>query len=170
MLNDPLVHNMLSTVVQEEENFPIVESLFKGTNTDESIAEETEIKLNIVRKVLYRLYDSGLASYKRSKDPETQWYTYSWKFDPEGVNNQIRHTAEDMITNLKEDLEIEQDNMFFVCQGCGDSKTRYPFDKSSEYGFQCPNCGGELVFQDNQPIIDKIKEDILNYQKTFDSV
>ena len=29
-------------------------------NTDEEIAEETEIRLNIVRRILYKLYDAGL--------------------------------------------------------------------------------------------------------------
>jgi len=172
MLSDPLVHDLISDVVQEEENLSIVKSLIDGTNTDEDIAEETEIKLNVVRKILYRLYDSGLASYKRSKDPETQWYTYSWKFDYDGVNTQIKDNAADKIATLEQKLEQEENNMFFEChnEDCPEEESRYPFDVSSEMEFQCPHCGSEIVFQDNQPIINQIREDIASYQKTYDSL
>lgn len=76
MIDDPLVKTLLTNVVEDESNLPIVQALIYGIETDEEIAKKTGIKLNIVRKILYRLYDMGLASYKRSKDPETQWFTY----------------------------------------------------------------------------------------------
>ena len=69
MIDDPLVKQLLTTVVEDESNLPIVEALNDGIETDEEIANKTGIKLNIVRKILYRLYDMGIASYKRSKDP-----------------------------------------------------------------------------------------------------
>jgi transcription initiation factor TFIIE subunit alpha len=50
----------------------------KDKPSDAAIAEETEIKLNTVRKILYKLYDARVASYKRSKDPETNWEIYNW--------------------------------------------------------------------------------------------
>ena len=55
----------------EETIIPIINSLINGTDTDEEIAKETGIKLNVVRKILYKLYDLKIANYKRSKDPET---------------------------------------------------------------------------------------------------
>lgn len=164
MLNEPLVQELLNEVVQDEENLSIVECLINGTNTDEEIAEKTEIKLNIVRKILYKLYDSGLASYKRSKDPETQWYTYSWKFDADGVNNQIKEKSENMIADLKEVLEIEENNMFFVCP---EGHSRFAFDQASELGFICPECGNEISFQENEGIINRIKEEIANYEEAY---
>ena len=86
MIDDPLVKTLLTNVVEDESNLAIVEALLNGIETDEEIANKTGIKLNIVRKILYRLYDMGLASYKRSKDPETQWFTYSWKFEKEEIH------------------------------------------------------------------------------------
>ena len=164
MIKSPLVQELLNEVVQEEENIPIVECLINGTNTDEEIAEETEIKLNIVRKILYRLYDSGLASYKRSKDPETQWYTYSWKFDDNGVTSQIEAKSSNMIANLKENLESEENNMFFVCP---EGHSRVSFDKASEMGFVCPECGNEITFQENDGVINRIKEEIASHEKNY---
>ena len=161
MLNNPLVQELLNEVVQDEENLPVVRSLISGTNTDEDIAEETEIKLNIVRKVLYRLYDSGLASYKRSKDPETQWYTYAWEFDTDGVTNQIRAKSASMIDNLRRNLESEENNMFFECP---EGHSRVAFDEASEMGFVCPQCGNEITFQENDGVINKIKEEIETHE------
>ena len=70
MIDDPLVKSLLTNVVEDESNLPIVQALIDGVETDEAIAEKTEIKLNIVRKILYKLYDMGLATYKRSKDTQ----------------------------------------------------------------------------------------------------
>ena len=46
----------------------IIDCLKNGYSTDEEISEKISCKLNIVRKILYKLYDMRLASYKRDKD------------------------------------------------------------------------------------------------------
>ena len=166
MINDPLVKTLLINIVEDESNLPIVEALNDGVETDEEIANKTGIKLNIVRKILYRLYDMGLASYKRSKDPETQWFTYSWKFEKEEIINRIKKDSERYLKMLNEELYREENNMFFVCpQG----HVRLDFDESSDYEFICPACGEELEFQDNTETIEQIKEDIKMVESNFNS-
>ena len=166
MLDDPLVKTLLTNVVEDESNLPIVEALNDGVETDEEIANKTGIKLNIVRKILYKLYDMGLASYKRSKDPETQWFTYTWKFEKEEVINHIIKDSEDYLKMLNDELYREENNMFFVClQG----HVRLDFDDASDYEFLCPICGEELQFQDNTETIKQIKEDIKMVESNFKS-
>ncbi|MBE6502352.1 MAG: transcription factor E [Methanobrevibacter thaueri] len=166
MLDDPLVKTLLINVVEDESNLPIVQSLIDGVETDEEIANKTGIKLNIVRKILYKLYDLGLASYKRSKDPETQWFTYTWKFEKEEVINRIIKDSEDYLKMLNDELESEENNMFFICpQG----HVRLDFDDASDYEFLCPACGEELEFQDNADTIKQIKEDIKMVESNFKS-
>ncbi|WP_405269342.1 transcription factor E [Methanobrevibacter sp.] len=166
MINDPLVKQLLTSIVEDESNLPIVQALNDGIETDEEIANETGIKLNIVRKILYRLYDMGIASYKRSKDPETQWFTYSWKFEKEEIINRIIKDSENYLTMLNDELEYEENNMFFVCpQG----HVRLDFDEASDYEFLCPACGEELEFQDNTETIEQIKEDIKMVESNFNS-
>ena len=166
MLDDPLVKTLLINVVEDESNLPIVQALIDGVETDEEIANKTGIKLNIVRKILYKLYDLGLASYKRSKDPETQWFTYTWRFEKEEVINHIIKDSEDYLKMLNDELEREENSMFFVCpQG----HVRLDFDDSSDYEFLCPACGEELEFQDNTEIIKQIKEDIKMVESNFKS-
>ena len=166
MLDDPLVKQLLTNLVEDESNLPIVTALDNGIETDEGIAEETGIKLNIVRKILYRLYDLGIASYKRSKDPETQWFTYSWKFEKDEIINRIIKDSENYLNMLNEELEREENNMFFICpQG----HVRLDFNESSDYEFLCPACGEELEFQDNTETIEQIKEDIKMVESNFNS-
>ena len=166
MLDDPLVKTLLSNVVEEESNLAIVQALIDGVDTDEEIANKTGIKLNIVRKILYKLYDLGLASYKRSKDPETQWFTYTWKFEKDEVINRIIKDSEDYLKMLNDELEREENNMFFICpQG----HVRLVFDDASDYEFLCPACGEELEFQDNADTIEQIKEDIKMVESNFKS-
>lgn len=166
MINDPLVKQLLTNVVETEDNLPIVEALNDGIETDEEIANKTGIKLNIVRKILYKLYDMGLASYKRSKDPETQWFTYAWKFEKDEVINRIIKDSENYLSMLNQELDREENNMFFICpQG----HVRLDFDEASDYEFLCPACGEELEFQDNAPIIKQIKEDIKMVESNFNS-
>ncbi|WP_407453791.1 transcription factor E [Methanobrevibacter sp.] len=166
MIDDPLVKQLLTSIVEDESNLPIVQALNDGIETDEEIANETGIKLNIVRKILYRLYDMGIASYKRSKDPETQWFTYSWKFEKEEIINRIIKDSEKYLDMLNEELERESNNMFFICpQG----HVRLDFDEASDYEFLCPACGEELEFQDNTETIEQIKEDIKMVESNFKS-
>ena len=164
MIKDPLVQDLLYEVINEEEDgsIKIVECLIKGKVTDEEIAEATELRLNIVRRVLYKLYDAGLASYKRSKDPETQWYTYTWKFEVEHVEEMINRKNQEIVSNLKSILDYEENNMFFACKS---NDCRCTFDEASENGFICPKCDGVMEYMDNAPIIEQIKEDLVIYDE-----
>ena len=166
MLEDPLVKTLLTNVVEDENNLAIVEALSDGVDTDEEIANKTGIKLNIVRKILYKLYDLGLASYKRSKDPETQWFTYTWKFEKDEVINHIIKDSEEYLKMLNDELEREENNMFFICP---QDHVRLDFDDASDYEFLCPVCGEELEFQDNADTIKQIKEDIKMVESNFKS-
>ena len=165
MIDDPLVKTLLTSVVEDESNLAIVQALIEGVETDEAIAEKTGIKLNIVRKILYKLYDIGLATYKRSKDPETQWFTYSWKFEEQEVINHIKKDSEECLKMLNNELEKE-DTMYFVCpQG----HIRLDFETATEYDFICPECGDELEFFDNTGLIKQIKDDIKTVESNYKS-
>ncbi len=158
-----IADNIRETV--EETIIPIINALDEGIETDEEIAEKTGIKLNIVRKILYKLYDLKIANYKRSKDPETQWFTYSWKFDKEELINQINKESESELNALNERLDYEENNMFFICP---EGHVRYNFDEASDEEFLCV-CGEELQFQDNSDMIDQLKENIKMVESDLDS-
>lgn len=157
ILNESMVQNLIYEVTEDtEHSLTIIKCLLEGKITDEEISEEIELRLNIVRRILYKLYDAGLASYKRSKDPETQWYTYSWKFDKESVIETISKKYEASSKEIEESLAYEEDNMFFACiNGC-----RFNFEEASEHNFMCPECEKTLEYQDNSSLITELKEQI----------
>jgi transcription initiation factor TFIIE subunit alpha len=158
MLNEPLIQELIHETTEDNENsLSIIKCILRGKITDEEISEEIELRLNIVRRILYKLYDAGLASYKRSKDPETQWYTYSWKFEEERVIETITQKYEANSRETEESLAYEEDNMFFACKINGH---RYNFEEASEYNFVCPECDETLEYQDNSSVITELKEQI----------
>ncbi len=66
-----------------------------------------------------------------------------------------------MERKLRERLNFEENNYFFVCKACQDSNNKFNFDRAFELNFRCPDCGGPLDAQDNQEIIHILKEKIV---------
>ncbi len=132
----------------------ILDCLFTAEVTDEQIAEATGIKLNFVRKMLYKLYDVGMANYTRKKDPETQWFTYYWKFDSKKAARLLEEQYYKHKGEIEDSLEYEENNMFFVCpNGC-----RYSFDEATDFQFICPRCNEKLEYKDNSDVINDLKK------------
>jgi transcription initiation factor TFIIE subunit alpha len=162
MLSDPIVQEILMDITNDEKSsVSIIECILKGKTFDEEIAEETDLRLNIVRKVLYKLYDAGIATYKRSRDPETNWYIYSWRFEQDKVSEIINKKYEKFSEEIEKSLEYEEENMFFACK---DNGHRYKFDEATENNFVCPKCGESLEYQDNSTIIVELKQMMKNNQ------
>jgi transcription initiation factor TFIIE subunit alpha len=144
---DPAVEKILMDITNNEEgSVSIIECILNGKTFDSEIAEETDIKLNKVRKILYKFHDAGIASYKRTKDPETNWFIYSWKFDKEKVSDIISRKNQRNTEDIEKSIKYEEENMFFACKTNGH---RYKFEKASEYNFVCPECDDTLEYHDN---------------------
>jgi transcription initiation factor TFIIE subunit alpha len=154
---DPAVEKILMDITNNEEgSVSIIECILNGKTFDSEIAEETDIKLNKVRKILYKFHDAGIASYKRTKDPETNWFIYSWKFDKEKVSDIISRKHQRNTEDIEKSIKYEEENMFFACKTNGH---RYKFEKASEYNFVCPECDDTLEYQDNAlRIVELLKE------------
>ena len=144
----------------------IIDCLKNGYSTDEEISEKISCKLNIVRKILYKLYDMRLASYKRDKDKETQWYTYDWKFNDGEYKKLEFNLASSELKRLNDELDYEENNMFFVCPF---GHYRLDFEDASTVEFLCPECDVDLEFDDNQEKINRIKEEIRAVEEVISS-
>jgi len=61
-----------------EDAVRVVETL-KGVHeiTDNEIADKTQIRLNMIRKALYKLYDYSLVALRQSRDKETGWFIFN---------------------------------------------------------------------------------------------
>jgi transcription initiation factor TFIIE subunit alpha len=126
--------------------------------TDEKLGEITGYKINIVRKILYRLYENHLASYRRMRDKDTGWFVYFWKLNPEKVSALTLAKKKKLLDELTTRLDYEQNHVFYTC--INDECPRYTFEDAVETSFHCPRCQGNLQHFDNQQIISNLTEQI----------
>lgn len=128
---------------------------YKNELTDEVIAEELEIKLNQVRKALYKLHDLELASFRRIRDKTTGWFIFYWKLHPEKISNLVIKKQKNVLDKIQSRLGYEEGNMFFSCstEGC----PRVTFQTAMEQDFICTHCEKRLESFDNSKIIDVLK-------------
>ncbi len=160
-LNDPVIKGYLINLVGEE-GLKVVQNMPEGEVTDEKIAQVTGVLLNIVRRTLFILYENRLASYRRERDTDSGWLTYLWKLDLGNVNRQLELEAKKLLKNLKTKLEFEEDKVFYICEK---QDGRFLFETAAELEFKCPICGGELLFQENESVIQSLKERIIKLEE-----
>jgi len=124
----------------------------KSEATDEMLANESTVRLNTVRKILYKFYDHGLVSCTRVRDEKTSWFIFYWKLQTDQLDAFIRSRKRRVLEKLRQKLDYERDHSFFVCKKCGD--VRVTFEEAMESSFRCSKCGGQLESADNAPVVE----------------
>lgn len=124
----------------------------KSEATDEMLANESTVRLNTVRKILYKFYDHGLVSCTRVRDEKTSWFIFYWKLQTDQLDAFIRSRKRRVLEKLRQKLDYERDHSFFVCKKCGD--VRVTFEEAMESSFRCSKCGGQLESIDNTPVVE----------------
>jgi transcription initiation factor TFIIE subunit alpha len=119
--------------------------------TDDEIANKTGIRLNSVRKILYKLYDHSLVSLRRTRDPKTGWFIFHWRLQPDQLEGFILSQKRRVLEKLNTRLEYEKKHDFYYCYtpGC----RRIPFEEAVELVFKCPTCGKPLMHYENGKMI-----------------
>lgn len=166
ILSDPEARQFLQEIIGEE-GLDVVRALIDRETTDEELAEETGLKLNIVRKILYKLYDYRLASYVRTKDKEIGWYIYTWKLDLGRAFEILAVRKRLILEELTKKLEFETTHIFFSCQK---DNSKVPFDIASETNFRCPQCDSTLDYLDNKGTVASLEEEINRLKREIKSV
>ena len=163
-------YNLLESVVREigGDDAVKVAGLLdpKEETTDEAIAAGAEMKLNAVRKVLYRLYDARLAEFRRIRDKSTGWFIYFWRLKPQRVEELVINRKKTVYVKLKARFDYERKFHFFKCEQ--NYCPRYTFDEAMENNFKCPECNGELRAFDNSEIIKKLGKKVKELRKTLE--
>lgn len=144
-----------------DDGIRIIKTLIGREATDEEISEELEIKLNVARKILYKLYDYRLASYMRTKDKDIGWYIYTWKLNLPRVRDVIVERKKKVLEDLSNRLEYEMNTVFFACTN---DRFRIPYDIATERSFRCPQCEGALEFTNNEVVVERLESEIAKLQ------
>jgi len=118
-----------------------------GETTDDEIAAQTEIRLNTVRKILYKLYDHSLVGLRRSRDKNTGWFIFHWRLQLDQLAGFILNQKRRVLEKLETRLAYERNHDFYYCstEGC----KRVTFEEAMELVFRCPTCNKLLMHFDN---------------------
>jgi transcription initiation factor TFIIE subunit alpha len=154
--DDPVLVEILGQVggVHGQE---VAQTIAKGELTDEEIAKKTGLRINLVRRILYDLYENRVVNYRRVRDENTGWYIYYWQFQPDRAIDYVQTNRRLLLRKLEEQLAKEKSTMFFACSsGC----PKLSFEEATDFNFKCPKCGEKLEPYDNSSIISSLENRI----------
>jgi len=131
--------------------------------TDDEIANKTGIRLNFVRKILYKLYDHSLVALRRSRDESTGWFIFHWRLQPDQLEGFIQNQKRRILDKLGMRLRYEKNHDFYYCYtpGC----KRIPFEDAMEVVFKCPICTKPLMHYDNGKLVEALNTKIERLRK-----
>ena len=161
---DDLTLIKVAEALGEEEAVKLIENLKNSAETtDDEIANKTGIRLNSVRKILYKLYDHSLVSLKRTRDPKTGWFIFHWKLQPDQLEGFILSQKRRVLEKLNIRLHYEKNHDFYYCYTTGCK--RIPFEEAVELVFRCPTCGKSLMHYENEKILQTLTKKVEQLRK-----
>jgi transcription initiation factor TFIIE subunit alpha len=154
----------VAVALGDQEAVILIEHL-KGVDeiTDDEIANKTGIRLNTVRKILYKLYDHSLVSLRRTRDPKTGWFIFHWKLQPDQLEGFILSQKRRVLEKLNVRLDYEKNHDFYYCNS--PECKRVPFEEAVELVFHCSNCSKPLEHFENGKMVDKLSEKVETLRK-----
>jgi transcription initiation factor TFIIE subunit alpha len=154
----------IAQALGEEDAVKLIEILKDlDETTDDEIANKTGIRLNSVRKILYKLYDHSLVSLRRTRDPKTGWFIFHWKLQPDQMEGFILSQKRRVLEKLNIRLEYEKNHDFYFCYTLGCK--RVPFEEAVELVFKCPTCGKPLMHYENDKLVDTLTKKVEELRK-----
>ena len=134
-----------------------------GETTDDQIANQTGIRLNSVRKILYKLYDHSLVGLRRSRDKNTGWFIFHWRLQLDQLEGFILNQKRRVLEKLEARLRYEQNHDFYYCYTAGCK--RIPFEEAMELVFRCPTCNKPLMHSENGKIVNVLTKKVVQLRK-----
>jgi len=153
---DPVFKEILIRIAGEH-GYEVASELVGIEMTDDELAKKTGMRVNLVRKILYDLYDNRVVAYRRIRDENSGWYIYYWRIEPERALEFYDSNKRLLLHKLQERLQQERGPMFFTCSdGC----MKLPFDEAAEIDFKCPKCKKQLKPFENSDIVTALERQI----------
>jgi transcription initiation factor TFIIE subunit alpha len=147
-----------------EEAIRIIDVLKEvGETTDDQIANQTGIRLNSVRKILYKFYDHSLVGLRRSRDENTGWFIFHWRLQLDQLEGFILNQKHRVLEKLEARLRYEQNHDFYYCYTIGCK--RIPFEEAMELVFRCPTCNKPLMHFENGGIVSALDKKVEQLRK-----
>lgn len=156
-LENPVVQRYLHDIVGPE-GMELAVQPPEGEVTDEELAEQLDMELNVVRRTLMLLDEENLASYRRERDQDSGWLTYLWTFKYENIPSKMAEDMYRLRDALEERMEYESSNQFYLCDIC---QLRFGFEEAMEMEFECPECGSDMNSIDSHEMVEAMRQRIV---------
>jgi len=156
MLENPTIFELLNQIAGEH-GYVVAKTIFSEELTDDEIAKRTSIRLNLVRRILYDLYDNRVVSYRRVRDESSGWYIYYWKVEPERALTYVNTNRQLLLQKLEEQLERERNAIYFTCKN---ECPKMMLDEATDNDFKCLKCKGKLEPYDNSAVVTSLERKV----------
>ena len=154
-------------VIGGEDAVKVVTALEKlGEVTDDQLLPMTEMKLNDIRKVLFKLHGHSIVQCSSSRDKDTGWFIFRWVLQPDQVEGFINNQKKRILKILKSRLEYEEKNDFYYCDT--PECRRITFDDAVELIFRCPTCSKAVQHYDNSTMVKALANKIEQLENAKD--
>jgi transcription initiation factor TFIIE subunit alpha len=151
--------NQIAFILGGEEGVMIINAIKNVEEiTVEELSEQTEIQINMVRKILYRFYNHSLVTSRRFRDKETGWFIFQWRLQPELIEAFVVGMKQKILKKIQQRLEYELQHEFYHCGN--PTCPRITFEDAMDTVFNCPVCGEPLKSQENEKSISFLEEKI----------
>ena len=155
-----ILHPVLKEIVTRvsgENGATLIAALSGKELTDEELAKRTGVRVNLVRRILYDLYENRVVNYRRLRDENSGWYVYYWRVESDRASEHFHTIQNQLLKKLEERLDYERNTMFFTCSnGC----PKLSFEQAVELDFKCPHCGDRLEHLDNAAVITSLESQV----------
>ncbi len=160
-LTQKKIEDMIVEVLGEE-GLKLLKYLYGRENVSEfELANKTKFDIKIIRRMLYILYNHNLVGFSRKKDKQKGWYIYYWTLLPESIKFAYIKKRVEMAALLRERLEQERKELFFVCP---DNCVRLTFDQATDFDFHCPECGKLAMQDNNKQAVEELEKRLLDIE------
>ena len=151
--------NQIAFILGGEEGVMIINAIKNVDEiTVEELSEQTEIQINMVRKILYRFYNHSLVTSRRFRDKETGWFIFQWRLQPELIEAFVVGMKQKILKKIQQRLEYELQHEFYHCGN--PTCPRITFEDAMDTVFNCPVCGEPLKPRENEKSISFLEEKI----------
>ncbi len=134
---------------------------------ENELAEKLDLKINTVRKALYKLSSKAYVSYSKAKSIDKKWwYVYSWKIDLDKIKYDYLKKKNNELNNLKSLLEIEETSAFF----CSKCEKRFDYHEAMDQNFECECCNKSLSEVASASRIRKMKKQIADLEEEIAAI
>ncbi len=133
---------------------------------DFDLADELNVPINELRRILQEFNYSGFMDYDKIKsDKKEFWYDYIWFLKKVDFYTFLYKRLNDLCDELERKIKICANTLNFICTNC---KKTYPFAEALEFDFKCPDCN--CILEENMIDTKKYEEKLKFYKYWLEKI